>query len=216
MENQARRFINLVDEFYDRGVKLILSAATSPLELYQGRKLKFEFQRTVSRLLRCSRTSTWNDRTCHKSRLSGAYSMTTPGDPSNRGWSHWETPWTTRSGNLRPGSIRPRRHLPVATDPENIGALQTIPRQPEIESIAGYPPDAWWQPDFWTTHVHPTTGRSRWRFSNSSDTGSNRARIPLPPPRRPRYLDSRPLERATRRNRRHSSDPRDIPGRQRA
>ena len=50
MENQARRFINMVDEFYDRGVKLILSAATSPLELYQGEKLKFEFQRTVSRL----------------------------------------------------------------------------------------------------------------------------------------------------------------------
>ncbi len=50
MENQARRFINLVDEFYDRGVKLILSAATSPLELYQGEKLKFEFQRTVGRL----------------------------------------------------------------------------------------------------------------------------------------------------------------------
>ena len=50
MENQARRFINMVDEFYDRGVKLILSAATSPLALYQGEKLKFEFQRTVSRL----------------------------------------------------------------------------------------------------------------------------------------------------------------------
>ena len=50
MENQARRFVNLVDEFYDRGVKLILSAAAPVLELYAGEKLKFEFQRTVSRL----------------------------------------------------------------------------------------------------------------------------------------------------------------------
>ena len=50
MENQARRFVNLVDEFYDHSVKLILSAAV-PLEaLYQGEKLKFEFQRTLSRL----------------------------------------------------------------------------------------------------------------------------------------------------------------------
>lgn len=50
MENQARRFVNLVDEFYDRSVKLILSAAAPPLEIYTGQKLKFEFQRTVSRL----------------------------------------------------------------------------------------------------------------------------------------------------------------------
>ena len=50
MENQARRFVNLVDEFYDRGVKLFLSAAAPVLELYTGEKLKFEFQRTVSRL----------------------------------------------------------------------------------------------------------------------------------------------------------------------
>ncbi|MGB2681119.1 MAG: cell division protein ZapE [Candidatus Competibacter sp.] len=50
MENQARRFINLVDEFYDRGVKLALSAAAPLLELYRGEKLRFEFQRTLSRL----------------------------------------------------------------------------------------------------------------------------------------------------------------------
>jgi cell division protein ZapE len=49
-ENQARRFISLVDEFYDRNVKLILSAETPILELYRGERLNFEFQRTVSRL----------------------------------------------------------------------------------------------------------------------------------------------------------------------
>jgi cell division protein ZapE len=49
-ENQARRLLNLVDAFYDRGVKLIVSAAAPVLELYQGSLLKFEFQRVVSRL----------------------------------------------------------------------------------------------------------------------------------------------------------------------
>ena len=48
--DQARRFINLVDEFYDRNVKLVLAAAKPLLELYQGGSLGFEFQRTVSRL----------------------------------------------------------------------------------------------------------------------------------------------------------------------
>lgn len=50
-EDQARRFINLVDEFYDRNVKLVLSAEVSLELLYVGTKLRFEFERTQSRLL---------------------------------------------------------------------------------------------------------------------------------------------------------------------
>jgi len=49
-ENAARRFIALVDEFYDRRVKLVISAAASAESLYQGQKLSFEFDRTLSRL----------------------------------------------------------------------------------------------------------------------------------------------------------------------
>lgn len=49
-DNSARRFISVIDEFYDRGVNVILSAAAPPAELYKGEKLKFEFQRTSSRL----------------------------------------------------------------------------------------------------------------------------------------------------------------------
>lgn len=50
-EDQARRFINLVDEFYDRSVKLIISAEKSIHQLYSGHRLTFEFERTQSRLL---------------------------------------------------------------------------------------------------------------------------------------------------------------------
>lgn len=49
-EDAARRFASLVDEFYDRGVKLIISATADVEWLYRGRHLHFEFRRIVSRL----------------------------------------------------------------------------------------------------------------------------------------------------------------------
>jgi cell division protein ZapE len=50
MENEARRFIALVDEFYERNVKLIYTSEASYENLYQGRKLLFAYERTKSRL----------------------------------------------------------------------------------------------------------------------------------------------------------------------
>ncbi|MGA9855654.1 MAG: cell division protein ZapE [Gammaproteobacteria bacterium] len=50
LEDEARRFLALVDEFYDRKVKLVISAVTDIAGLYRGKRLNFEFQRTTSRL----------------------------------------------------------------------------------------------------------------------------------------------------------------------
>jgi cell division protein ZapE len=50
-ENAARRFIAAIDEFYDRGVKIVVSAQAPPAELYRGERLALEFQRAASRLV---------------------------------------------------------------------------------------------------------------------------------------------------------------------
>lgn len=55
-EDQARRFIALVDEFYDRRVKLILSADAPVHALYEGRRLAAVFERTISRLVEMQST----------------------------------------------------------------------------------------------------------------------------------------------------------------
>lgn len=49
-ENAARRFLALVDEFYERHVKLVVSAEAPMFEIYRGERLKFEYQRCLSRL----------------------------------------------------------------------------------------------------------------------------------------------------------------------
>jgi cell division protein ZapE len=49
-DDAARRFIMLIDEFYDRAVNIVVSAAAAPDALYRGERLGVEFQRTTSRL----------------------------------------------------------------------------------------------------------------------------------------------------------------------
>lgn len=51
MDDVARRFVSLIDELYDRHVKLIISAAVPLTALYTGTGLAFVFERTRSRLL---------------------------------------------------------------------------------------------------------------------------------------------------------------------
>ena len=49
-QNEARRFMWLIDAFYDRGRFLIASAEASVSDIYIGRQWAFEFARTQSRL----------------------------------------------------------------------------------------------------------------------------------------------------------------------
>jgi len=49
-DDSARRFIALVDEFYERNVKLIISAEVALDNLYSDGRLSFEFKRCLSRL----------------------------------------------------------------------------------------------------------------------------------------------------------------------
>lgn len=51
IDDAARRFIALVDEFYERNVKLIISAEVPLEELYTHGQLEFEFKRCQSRLI---------------------------------------------------------------------------------------------------------------------------------------------------------------------
>lgn len=51
IDDAARRFIALVDEFYERNVKLIISAEVPLEQLYTHGQLEFEFKRCQSRLI---------------------------------------------------------------------------------------------------------------------------------------------------------------------
>ena len=49
--NEAARFVTLIDALYEARVKLLVTAAASPEELYQTGDGRFEFERTISRLM---------------------------------------------------------------------------------------------------------------------------------------------------------------------
>jgi cell division protein ZapE len=50
-QDKAVRFVTMIDEFYEKKVKFVCSAATAPTGLYIEGDSAFEFQRTVSRLM---------------------------------------------------------------------------------------------------------------------------------------------------------------------
>jgi len=50
-DSVAKRFIHLIDALYDHHVKLIATTAAKPEKLYNGERLAFAFERTVSRLI---------------------------------------------------------------------------------------------------------------------------------------------------------------------
>jgi cell division protein ZapE len=51
LDDAAKRFIHLIDEFYDRRVKLLLSADVDATDLYRAGRLRSQFERTESRLI---------------------------------------------------------------------------------------------------------------------------------------------------------------------
>ncbi len=49
-DSAAKRFIHLIDAIYDHNVKFLASAEAEAKYLYQGKRLQFAFERTISRL----------------------------------------------------------------------------------------------------------------------------------------------------------------------
>jgi len=55
-DDAARRFVNLVDELYDRHVNLVCTADAAPMALYAGERIAGAFERTASRLVEMQST----------------------------------------------------------------------------------------------------------------------------------------------------------------
>jgi cell division protein ZapE len=57
--NEAKRFVLMIDTFYDARIRMVASAAAEPEKLHPKGKHSFEFQRTVSRLKEMQSASWW-------------------------------------------------------------------------------------------------------------------------------------------------------------
>jgi cell division protein ZapE len=55
-DDAARRFVNLIDELYDRHVNFVCTADAAPQSLYAGERLAAAFERTTSRLIEMQST----------------------------------------------------------------------------------------------------------------------------------------------------------------
>ncbi len=58
--NETKRFITLIDAFYDRGIKLVVTADAPPQALYTEGTHVFEFGRTASRLVEMQSHEYWS------------------------------------------------------------------------------------------------------------------------------------------------------------
>ncbi len=64
-EDAAKRFLLLIDEFYDQNIKLLLTSALPLAQIYQGKKLAFEYERLQSRLFEMQGSDYWNRQSNH-------------------------------------------------------------------------------------------------------------------------------------------------------
>ena len=75
-DDMAKRFIVLVDEFYDRKTGLVVSATGWPQDLYCGERFAEEFVRTVSRMEEIRSAARYNHSQQDQSRSNGVASNT--------------------------------------------------------------------------------------------------------------------------------------------
>ena len=61
LDDGAKRLLLLIDEFYDRRVKILMSLETDIANIYQGKSMRFEFDRLQSRLFDMQSEIYWHD-----------------------------------------------------------------------------------------------------------------------------------------------------------